>query len=244
MQHGVSVLVLGLAFTAVAPCQIVSVVSGAGFDGPPSPGSIATIFGFNLTSATGSAESVPLPLTLANTSVMVNDTPAPLFYVSPQQINFQVPAEALPGVASVVVATDGAPNAVFSVAIPQAGPGIFTYGDNRAVATNQDGSLTDSNEPAAPGGVTTVYMTGLGPLDNPVPTNTVTPMSPVSQPSLPASATIGGKTAPISFIGLTPGSVGVAQANLSVPSLTAGNYAVVVTIGGVASNDPLITVGN
>jgi hypothetical protein len=107
----------------------------------------------------------------------------------------------------------------------------------------QDGSLTDTNHPAAHGSVITVYMSGLGPLDNPAPTNTATPGSPLSHPTLPSSATIGGQNAPIQFIGLTPGSLALAQANITVPSLNAGDYALVITIGGTASNGPLITVG-
>jgi uncharacterized protein (TIGR03437 family) len=130
----------------------------------------------------------------------------------------------------------------FSFRVPQAAPDIFAYGANRAIVINSDGSLNDSNHPAAAGSAITVYLTGLGPLDNPVQTNTLTPVQPYSRPTLPASATVGGKTAPILFLGLTPGGIALAQANLTLPSLGAGDYPVVITIAGTPSNAPLITV--
>lgn len=58
----------------------------------PSPGSILSIFGQNLASSTETAATVPLPLQLAGTSVMFGSVAAPLFYVAPGQINFQMPA--------------------------------------------------------------------------------------------------------------------------------------------------------
>jgi hypothetical protein len=57
-----------------------------------SPGSIATIFGTNLGAATAIAPGVPLPRQLGGTRVTWNGVAAPLFYVSPTQINFQVPS--------------------------------------------------------------------------------------------------------------------------------------------------------
>jgi uncharacterized protein (TIGR03437 family) len=48
--------------------------------------------------------------------------------------------------------------------------------------------------------------------------------------------------APIYFLGLTPGTVGLAQANLIVPALGPGAYPVVVTIGGVASNTATVYI--
>ena len=57
-----------------------------------------------------------------------------------------------------------------------------------------------------------------------------------------ASATIAGQNAPVQFIGLTPGGIALAQANITVPSLAAGDYPLVITVGGAASNAPLVAV--
>lgn len=57
---------------------------------------------------------------------------------------------------------------------------------------------------------------------------------------MPNSATIGGWNSGINFLGLTPGTAGVAQANLIVPAISPGAYPVVVTVGGVPSNGPTV----
>lgn len=226
------------------PGQITSVVNGASYVAGPAPGSVATIFGSGLAGVIGSATTVPLPLSLSGLAVIINGTATPLWYASPTQINFEMPADAPPGSATAILTSGGASSAPLSFTIAQVAPGIFAYGNNRAVAVNPDGSLTDADHPAAVGSMITVYLTGIGPLDNPVATNTPAPSEPLSRPSLPARATIGGQAAQIQFLGLTPGAIALAQANISVPSLAPGDYPVVITIAGTASNAPLITVGD
>jgi uncharacterized protein (TIGR03437 family) len=249
MVWNAGVTALALAFlaplVALAQVQIASVVNGASFTGAPAPGSVATLFGSNLANATAAAQSVPLPTMLAGVTVSVNGMAAPLWYVSAGQINFEMPAEIGAGPpATVVVNSPGGASAPFSFNVPQAAPGIFSYGANLAVAVTQaDNVLIDANHPVTAGTLITVYLNGLGPLDNPVPTNTEAPLQPpLSRPTLAASAAIGGQPAAIQFIGLTPGSIALAQANITVPVLGEGSYPVVITVGGVASNGPLIAV--
>src|SRR2546427_648804 len=69
------------------------VVNGASFAAGSSvaPGSIISILGDNLAIASISAKDVPLPTSLATTSVRVNGMLAPLYYVSSKQINAQLP---------------------------------------------------------------------------------------------------------------------------------------------------------
>jgi uncharacterized protein (TIGR03437 family) len=221
-----------------AMAQVSAVVNGASFAGAPSPGSLGAIFGSNLAGSSASATTVPLPYSLGGITVTVNGTAAPMWYASSTQVNFQMPADAKPGSATVQVGS----SAAFSITIPQASPGIFSYGSNRAIVVNADFSLNDSSHPAAPGSVVTVYLTGIGPLDNPVATDTQAPSNPLSRATLPSSATIGGQNASIGFLGLTPSGIALAQANLTVPSLAAGDYPVAITVGGVTSNGPLISV--
>ena len=68
------------------------IVNAGSYAQPISPQSIAAIFGTNLAATTTSAPSLPLPTTLGGTSVTVNGIKVPLFYVSPNQINIQVPS--------------------------------------------------------------------------------------------------------------------------------------------------------
>jgi uncharacterized protein (TIGR03437 family) len=84
--------------------------------------------------------------------------------------------------------------------------------------------------------VITVYMTGVGTVDNPAPDGVPAPLNVVSRSTLAASATIGGMPATIRFLGLSPGYVGVSEADIVVPVGAGGEVPVLVTIGGVQSN--------
>lgn len=67
------------------------VLNAASWSSPVAPGSIVAIFGTNLAASPRSA-GTPWPVTLGGTSVKINGVPAPLAFVSPTQINAQVPA--------------------------------------------------------------------------------------------------------------------------------------------------------
>jgi uncharacterized protein (TIGR03437 family) len=66
----------------------------------------------------------------------------------------------------------------------------------------------------------------------------------LSYSTLPSSASIGGKDAPLLFLGLAPGFIGLAQANIQIPAdaQTGDNAVVVITIGGQSSNTATISV--
>ena len=65
----------------------------------------------------------------------------------------------------------------------------------------------------------------------------------VVRPLADVTATIGGQPAEVEFAGLAPGFVGLLQVNLRVPLLPAGDFPLLITIGGAASNAALVTVG-
>ena len=69
----------------------------------PPPGSLFSIYGFNLANLTAQPTSTTYPLTLGGAIVTVNGESAPLSYVSPGQINAEMPLDIKPGVATVVV---------------------------------------------------------------------------------------------------------------------------------------------
>jgi uncharacterized protein (TIGR03437 family) len=166
-----------------------------------------------------------------------------LWYISPEQINFELPSELPFGNATAVVTYGSASSPAFQFTVGQATPGIFTYGSNRAIATDSFGSLIDAQHPTQSGAAITVYLTGLGPLDHPVATNATSPYDPLAHATLPASASIGNVVTPIQFLGLTPGGIALGQANLTVPDLVPGDYAISISIGGTASNAAIISVG-
>jgi uncharacterized protein (TIGR03437 family) len=111
---------------------LVATVSAASFGGTElAPESNVSSFGSNMATSIASASSQPLPFTLAGTSVKIQDssgreTPAPLFYVSPDQINFQVPRGISLGAANVIVSSGSGSVSSGSIQITQVAPGIFT----------------------------------------------------------------------------------------------------------------------
>jgi uncharacterized protein (TIGR03437 family) len=226
------------------PPAAASVLNAASLlSGPLAPGSIVSIFGANFSTVNQTASSAPLPTILGDVFVTINGLPAPLLVANGGQITAQVPFEAQPGTASVVVSSAGVAGAPVSFPVAPAAPGLYTNGDNtRAMASNPDATLNSSSNPVSAGGLLTVHLTGQGALNPPVPTGTAAAAQPLSMPALPVSVTVGGQAAQIIFAGATPGTVGVFQVDLTVPSLTPGDYPVIVSVGGTTSNSGLISI--
>jgi adhesin/invasin len=144
---------------------------------------------------------------------------------------------------TVWISANGLPTTIAWIKVAAAAPGILLYGNNHAVAQNQDFSLNQATVPAAPASFLTVYLTGIGPLDNPVGNGQPALADPLSRATQPYSATIGNVPATVSFLGLTPGFVGLAQANIQVPNLANGDYPLVLRVGGQASNAATVSIG-
>jgi uncharacterized protein (TIGR03437 family) len=232
-------------FAAMAQAQTVinAVTDAASYAPRVAPGGLATIFGSNLADSTQSATTFPLPRSLAGATVYVNQSAAPLLYVSETQINFQIPSSVAAGTASLTVSRDGGASAPFQFTVVSSGPGIFQDTSNHAVAQNfVDYSTNSSTNPVASGAYVIVYLTGQGALDNPVADGNAAPGSPLSTATATATATIGGVSATVQFLGLTPGFSGLAQANILVPALATADYPLVLTVGGYLSASAILSV--
>jgi uncharacterized protein (TIGR03437 family) len=210
-----------------------AILNSASFATALSPGALFSIFGSGLSQQTASATTIPLPDSLASTEVRVNGEVVPLLYVSPSQINAQMPLDiATNQPASVsVTSTAGKSNAV-AVSVRPTAPGIFEYGQNRAIVQNPDYSLNSGADPAHPGDVVVAYLTGGGAVTPAGPLVTGGPAPPTT---LPYSISVGGQAVTQYYLGLAPGFVGLYQANFTVPNVAAGDYPLVITVNGVAS---------
>jgi uncharacterized protein (TIGR03437 family) len=207
-----------------------------------SPGSLVDIYGSAMAPAPATTPGLPLPTSLGNVQVTVNGIPAPLYYVSSGLIIFQMPYSTAPGPVLVQVNANGVAGSSASITVQQAAPSLLTYGANRAVVQNQDYSVNGPGNCAAPGSYLTAYLIGSGPLDNPVPSGAAAPQAPLSRETLVTTALLGSVTAPVSFAGLTPGSVGLVQVNFQAPNVS-GDLPFSVQIGSFASNQALVCVG-
>ena len=237
---------LNLCFLVIASPGLAITVSGvsnaADFSPTVAPGSLASLFGTALAGGTASAAAVPVATTLNGVTVTVNGRPAPITYLSPTQINFQVPAATPPGNTSITVTYNGQTSTPFQFAVAAAAPGVFQYGANRGIVVNQDFTLNTSDKPAAVGSTVVAYLTGIG-LTNPaVADGAASPGGPLAVPAGRFTASISGNNAPVVFLGLSPGFVGLAQANITVPSLSSGSYPLVVTVNGQASRPVTMSV--
>jgi uncharacterized protein (TIGR03437 family) len=222
------------------------VVHAATFAATPlSPGTIFTILGTNMATFTRQADSVPIPPGMADVSVEVNGAPVPLFYVSPTQINAQLPGDLAPGTAKVRVRSGTAVSLEASLPVASSSPGVFQLdAAGRAAALNQDSSLNAPANGELAGNVITLYLTGLGIVSPEVRAGDPAPLDIFAIPSQPVSATVAGSPAQVLFAGLTPGSVGLGQINIRIPSATIAGPAVPVTIrvGSQTSNTVTISV--
>ncbi len=208
--------------------------------GPLAPGSIVSLFGtFGVNTA--AASSGALPTTLGSVQVSIGGILAPLYYVSAAQINAQVPFEVAPGQAAVLVDAGGAVVASGTAAIQATAPGLFTLGSNQAAVVNQDGGANGPNRPAPVGSVVAAYLTGLGPVKPALATGAAAPLDPLDVVN-GASAQVGSQSAAVQFAGLSPGSVGLYQVNLTIPQLAAGQYSLTIGVNGVTSNAATIWV--
>jgi uncharacterized protein (TIGR03437 family) len=216
-----SLVVYGLL--PAAPGGIGGVVNAASYTPAVAPGSLISIFGSNLARTTVAAQQIPLPVSLADTTVTIGGARAPLLYVSPGQINAQVPEQTPVGLVALTVSSSGASPPAVSLQVVPVAPEIFIASASRLLALNQDGTLNSTENPAAAGSVVTVFLTGGGSMTN-------------------TSATIGGRPAELTYAGPAPQTVGVGQVNMRAPDLEPGDYQLQVTVADVASNSGAIAV--
>jgi uncharacterized protein (TIGR03437 family) len=248
-------------------------VDAAGGSTPPSPGGLASLYG-TFETGLAIAQAIPLPRVLGDTvqvrfvvdsagqaaalnggkkQAATMELPAPLLFVSPTQINLQIPWEvdADAGTVTVIVSVNGVDSDPVELAVGPVSPGVFTadFGPGRAIAINPDGSLAQpvgslgNSRPAVPGETLQFLVTGLGVTNPPGITGpnsfdldgNFVRRDTVQQPTV----LIGGVEAPLVFSGLSPEFVGVFQINATVPEgITPGDAVpLVIEIGGVSSRD-------
>jgi uncharacterized protein (TIGR03437 family) len=225
------------------------VVSSASLASPMAAGSFATMFaafgssyGADLAPAPVSApNSQSPPTTLGGISVMIRDSggilwSAPMLYVSPTQINFEIPAGLAPGNA-VIVAT----NATGSVSTPTAmvttvAPGLFALSDSTLAAAYATRIEPDGSQTILPAGAPIsldqrpvylcVFGTGIRGLSS---------MNGIS-------ASIGGVNAAVSYAGPQGSIPGLDQVNVLIPPSLSGAGYVPVQLTLPPSNSNVVVV--
>jgi uncharacterized protein (TIGR03437 family) len=243
---------------------IVSAVVGGGLSNPPvaavSYNSIVSVFGENFVASPAAAlqpradQPVTGATVLNGVCVAINGgLRAPLFAVTPQQINLQAwVTQGRDEIWFEVIVNCDQPNERrserFDVPVTPATPEFFFFaynpdGVNPIAAVHEPGGALAGApglipgamfEPARPNDVVTLYLTGLG--------ETTPRWEPGQFPTGPASANlpvriqIGGADVEVIYAGVTPGFFGLYQASFSIPAdAQAGDLPVRVTVGGTAT---------
>jgi uncharacterized protein (TIGR03437 family) len=225
----------------------VTTVSAASYREENAPESIVSAFGNGLAFGTTIAVTQPLPLSLWNVSVLVDGRQARLFFVSPNQINYQVPADTPSGLANVAVTNQGDVVSQGSLVVSNVALSLFT---------------ADASGQGAPAGLLLrikssgeqVYesLVRFDPAQNRlVPAPIVrrvgeqlflilfgsglryAPDSDGNEANGVAErveATLGNINAPVVYAGVAPGYVGLEQINIQIPDTAISNPNTIVTI--------------
>jgi len=217
---------------AESPRILDAGVTGAAFDSGPrlAPGSLVSIYGERLGASTGQASQMPPATTLAGLIVSINGARAPLLYVSPGQVNVQIPWDTTPGPGAFTVFVDGALGNSVTAEIGGFAPGIFL------VAHGAGGVPVSPRQPALAGETLIIYATGLGPANN-------------TQPNRPAVETptvrVGDVPAIVELAEMTPGFVGLHQVTIQLPAGVPAGVTVplTLTVGGQTATISLAIQG-
>jgi uncharacterized protein (TIGR03437 family) len=220
------------AAPAISPNGIVN---AADYTPAIAPGALIAVFGDSLASKTSTATNTPLPTMLDGSSVEVNGQAIPLFFVSTQQINAQMPFGVV-GQVQVRVRTAAGLSAGVTVAVAATAPRLFTKtmdGKGEPILVHSaDWSSVSAASPARPGEYLLLFLTGLGAVSPAIPAGQAGGDNGKNGPlnQLPAGAltiTMGDRPAPVLFAGLAPGWVGLYQVNFQAPAdMPSGTIAV------------------
>lgn len=217
--------------------------------GPIAPGSIATLYGTDLAfikrALSGDEmHGFQIPFILPGTGVglFVNRSPASIYYVSPTQVNFLVPASLVPGPADIQLTLDGRAGPAVRITLAQAAPALFQADATFAIATRVDGSLVTKDAPAMAGDIIILYATGLGRvipdwIDSEI-AKSAAPLREMASFRVTLSGTIV-ETGGVLYAGVAPGFAGLYQINLRLPASLPHNPEIRIGFDGQMSPESI-----
>jgi len=208
-------------------------------------GSIISIFGVNLATDTVVAPDGMLPQTLGGLTVRVGDRILPLFFVSPQQINAQLPDDLAAGNQVLTISPAGAPEVRAPFTVVRNAPGLFPVpanGQAMAMAVHEDGSPVTADAPARSGELLTVYGTGFGPAERARPEGFPVPQSAPYSMLDGATVQVGDVTIPAEKAFAVAGRCSIDAVRFRLTSAVTGTATLRVSVNGVDSNTLLLPV--
>lgn len=221
------------------------IVDAAAGKSPIAPGSYVSIFGANLAEYTDSVQFAPFALPLSIDGVTVSfdvpsakiSVPGYLTYVSPGQVNVQVPWELQGQTSAQVKVTLYGYSWGNVVTVPLANT-VPAFFQNSGIAAALDGNnaIVSAANPVKRGQLVQLYMNGLGPVTGGPKSGEFASSTVLTPTTTTPQVTIGGQPATVQFSGLTPGLPGLYQVNVYVPAgISAGTVPISLTINGATT---------
>ncbi|MBI3683545.1 MAG: hypothetical protein HY235_24480 [Acidobacteria bacterium] len=211
-------------------------------------GSIASIYGVNLAGAYELGSSNPLSQTIGGVIARIGNRLLPLIFVSPQQINLQVPSDLVEGAYQVGIRWNSYPEVLSTMRVVRNAPGLFHKNiDNKliAAASREDNRQVLPDSPARRDEVVTLFGTGFGPYERSVPDGFALPADPAFPLADPIEVLVGDTPAEVLWAGGAPGQIGTALVRFRLPQEIAvvdGAASVRVRVNGRESNTVLLPV--
>jgi uncharacterized protein (TIGR03437 family) len=239
VPHSVTAFLTSVPY--IPPAGIIN-AAGPTPDGSVAAGSLISIYGENLAGGIVAGPADPLAQTLGNVTVTANGYLFPLWFVSPQQINAQVPWEIVPGTYTLTVHWTGQPDVSGQFTVSRDAPGVYTQPNSQnlplALAVHQDSTLITAASPARRNEIITIYANGLGPFSVSASDGFPAPLTPLWTMADPVSVVINGSlTLAPYWAGAAPGMIATSLVQLqivnTIPSATTVNL--VITVNGKPS---------
>ncbi len=217
----------------LAPPPLLSAqgaVNAASFTPGLAPGGLVSVFGWQLGAGELAASRVPLPTSISGVSVTLDGQRLPLLYISPTQVNAQLPFDVAASALLRVTTPNG--SSEVSVSLSEVAPALFPAGS----VAHADGTPVSTGAPAKPGEFLLVFLTGLGRVNGAITAGQAAPSPPLTVRA-PVQVHLGELSIDPAFAGLAPGFAGLYQVNWQVPATQSpGNYSMRIVAGGISSN--------
>ena len=240
--HGFVAKIGGLTVTLAPAGQVESFAAE----------SIMSVYGTDLATGTDVAPTVPVPTSLDGNTVTVTDSygvarPAPLYFVSPSQINFETPAGTAAGTATVTIQNQNGTIQSAVIQIGSVSPGIFELNGSGLVAAWVLPVISGTQQPLQPvwqlvGGAVVPLPISLGPSTEQI---YLEMYGTGVRNAKNVTVTVGGLSVPMLYAGAAPGYAGEDQVNIGpLPAALAGKGSVniIVTADGQQANAVTVTI--
>ena len=207
------------------PQGVVSAASYAPAGNPIAPGEFIALFGSGLAkSLMQTLPPYPTGAGLNGVTVLIDNQPAAIYFVSPGQINCIVPFATQGPTATILVNNAGTNSNTVTVPVAATAPGMFSSdqsGTGTGAIRHADFTLVTAASPAVGGETVLLYLTGIGAVNQPPADGTAGGASNLSTAQV--TVLVGGNPGQVAYSGLAPGFPGLYQINVTLPALPPGS---------------------